>query len=59
VSSPEEEGEEGEVGNFADVGEEPAEESELIELWDTDWRSEGEVYESIFVVEINSTGAEI
>lgn len=41
VSSPEEQGEYG--GNFADVGEHPLDESEEIDAWDTDERSDGEV----------------
>lgn len=47
--------ENGEEGNFADVGE-PEEE---IDEYEFDERSEGAVYEIMFVVDINATGADI
>lgn len=56
VSLPDDEGEE---GYFPNVGEIPPEEPEDIELYDIEARSDGEVYEIMFVVDISSTGAEI
>lgn len=60
VSSPDdgehgEEGEEGEEGKLRDVGD-PFED---MELWDMEHLSDGEVYDIMLVVDINSTGEEI
>jgi len=49
--------ENGEEGNFEDVGDDDADED--IELADWDVRSDGEVYEIMFVVEMSATGADI